>query len=122
MFISILYLRPPLGGALSTGRVVSFLLAVGNAVGCADKCMFDGKSELRGNEGLLTKGRVGEEGDEGDNGADDWLVFDCGDDRAVVVDGPDEARAVPFEAVLSSGWLDDAVPTCEIDKKRDDRN
>ena len=26
--------------------------------------------------------------------------------------------AVPFEAVLSSGWLDDAVPTCGIDKKR----
>ena len=75
--------------------------------------MFHGKSELRGNEGLCTKGRVGEEGDQGDNG---------GDDRAVVVDGADEARAVPFEAVLSSGWLDDTVPTCEIDKKRDDRN
>ena len=84
--------------------------------------MFNGKSELRGNEGLCTKGRVGEEGDESDNGADDWLVFDCGDDRAVVVDGPDEASAVPFEAVLSSGWLDDAVPTRKIDKKRDDRN
>ena len=62
--------------------------------------------------------RVGEEGDEGDNGADDWLVFDCEDDKAVVVDGADEARGVLFEGVLSSGWLDDAVPTREIDEKR----
>ena len=126
-FFSILYLHPPLGGALSTGWVVSVLLVVrlmpeivtvGDAVGCADNCMFDGKSELRGNGGLCTRGRIGEEGDEGDNGADDWLTFDCGDDKAVVLDGADEARAVPVEVVLSPGWLDDAVSTCEIDKKR----
>lgn len=59
--------------------------------------MFNGKGD---SGGLCTKGRVGEEGDECDNGADD-----CGDDRAA-----DVAKTVASEAVLSSGWLDEAVP------------
>ena len=59
------------------------------------------KVEVHDNGGLCTKGRAGEEGGEGDNGADDGLAFDCGDDRAAYIDGADEAIAVPFEAVLS---------------------
>ena len=53
--------------------------------GCADNCMFNGKGELCDSGGLCTKGRVGEEGEECDNGADDWFAFDCGDDRAADV-------------------------------------
>ena len=81
--------------------------------GCADNCMFNGKGELCDSGGLCTKGRVGEEGEECDNGADDWFAFDCGDDRAA-----DVAKTVASEAVLSSDWLDEAVPTCEIENQR----
>ena len=93
-------------------------MAIGEAVGCADDCMFDGKCEVRDDGGLCTKGRIGEEGDEGDSGADNWLAFDWGDDGKAVIDWADEVRTVPSEVVLCSGWLDDAAPTSEMKKKK----
>ena len=38
--------------------MVSFLLAVDDALGCADKCMFDGKSELLVMKDCVQKGEL----------------------------------------------------------------